>query len=359
MVVYKKICDVIEAMTTYSKIFILLLFSSCAKFSYIAEQGVGQVLLEVKGKDNTKVLDDPKVEDSHKQKIRVVQKAKEYFFTYFNKEANSIYDQTTFLKNDAVTYLVIHSPKNEIKAIKTSFPIAGEFPYLGFFSLQSAKEYKLEKEREGFVTFIRPVYAYSTLNQWIFNDNILSSFFHFSDEDLIELVFHELIHTVFFVKDEVALNEAIAEVMAKELLFQYLDKSGEQQKEFEQKREKQQQLSVLVSQLAKKLNEQYKGSQSPSVLLQDFLSNEFTPIVAKKCKEVGLKSCWPLRGNWNNARFAAFLTYQQKRPYLEQFLDREQMNPKKFLNLLETSYKEYRRTETKQSFSSYLKKKLQ
>jgi len=91
------------------------------------------------------------------------------------------------LENSAVTYLVVASPFNEIKAVETCFPVMGCFPYLGFFNLNSAKNFAKEKENENYVTWIRPVYAYSTLGY--FTDTILSSFFIIPTTSWLNLFF--------------------------------------------------------------------------------------------------------------------------------------------------------------------------
>ena len=68
--------------------------------------------------------------------------------------------------------------------------------------------FKKKQEEKDFVTYRRPVTAYSSLGN--FDDPILSTFFLFSEKGLIELVFHELYHTLFFVKNQVDLNENLA-----------------------------------------------------------------------------------------------------------------------------------------------------
>ena len=50
------------------------------------------------------------------------------------------------LQNKAVSYLVIASPFQEIRAEETCFPLMGCFPYLGFFNLISAKNFAKNNE---------------------------------------------------------------------------------------------------------------------------------------------------------------------------------------------------------------------
>lgn len=192
---------------------LFILVSSCAKFEYIVDQSVGQISLLTKAVENKKVLKNVKVTKDQKEKILKIEELKKYFYQYWHKKETEIYSKTTFLKNKAVSYLVIGSPYNEIKPIENCFPLMGCFPYLGFFDENDASNFSKELENEGAVVFVRPVYAYSTLGY--FTDTILSSFFHYSDYELAELIFHELFHTIFFVKDEVDLNENLANYFSK------------------------------------------------------------------------------------------------------------------------------------------------
>jgi len=293
----------------------LLLFVSCAKISYMTEQGIGQVALEWNGTSNEKVLRDPEVSKEHKRKIKLIEKAKKYFYNYFGLEPNSIYAQTTFLDQEAVSYLVIHSKKDRIKAEKSCFPIAGCFPYQGFFSKYSALEFKDQKEDEGFATYMRPVFAYSTLNHPLipFSDNILSSFFHYKDEQLVHLIFHELVHTILFVKNETQFNENLAEFVSDTMMIDYLGLEEDYvEKQLSVKRINRQ-ISKGIVEMAKKLNNQYKVKKNkPEYVLNNFLRNEFRPKMKEICKKYNFRSCWPLKQEWNNARFGAFSTYAGK-----------------------------------------------
>jgi len=137
--------------------------ASCAKFNYLYEQGVGQISLLSRGKDNKELLNSVRVPKVQKERIKKIQELKTFFYRYWDKKETRIYTQTTMLKTKAVTYLVIAAPFNEVKASENCFPVMGCFPYLGFFNLDSAKAFAKEKEKEGMVTWTRPVYAYSTL----------------------------------------------------------------------------------------------------------------------------------------------------------------------------------------------------
>ncbi len=323
------------------KFILFFLFLSCAKVSYVTKQGMGQVSLEWNARSNEKILADKMIDDEVKRKIKLVEKAKAYFYTYFDLPITDIYDETTILNSDAVTYLVIHSPKDKIKAIKTSFPIVGSFPYLGFFSKEDALNYKSKKVAEGYATYMRPVYAYSTLNQWIFDDNILSSFFHYSDENLVELIFHELVHTVFFVKDNVKFNENIAQFISEKLSLEYFKLSNDQIVENESKKNKIKELIMLINTLTTELKELYMKTDNPQSTLVVFNQKTFKPAIKAFCKDNQVRHCWPLRQVWNNARYAAIGTYEGSQNQIEEIYSSRGHTLKVFFNKLITTFENY------------------
>jgi len=108
------------------------------------------------------------------------------------------------------------SPFYEVKPKMFSFPLMGSFPYIGFFDQKSALKYATKLGKEDYYTYVRPVYAYSTLGY--FEDKILSSFFFLDDITLVETIYHELFHTLFFAKDEVDFNENLASFFAQKML---------------------------------------------------------------------------------------------------------------------------------------------
>lgn len=307
------------------------------------------------GVDNKKMLKDPKVKTEHKEKIIKIEKYKKYFYDYFGKESTDIYSETTILKGKAVTYLVISSPFDKIKAIEECFIFAGCFPYLGFFKESSAKEFAVEQEEDGLITYVRPVYAYSTLGN--FEDNILSSFFYYDDTSLAELIFHELFHTIFFAKDEVDLNENLANYFGQEMVIDYFKMDEKQQSERRTSKELSSNLSLEVVVQANKLQELYKklkpkSKEASKVILEGFLETSFKPAVEKKCTELGipLENCFPLKRTWNNASLAAFLTYEKSMDKIRSIRDSKGLSLKDFFGYIEKEYNSYRDSSSKDSF---------
>ena len=334
----------------------LCFFASCAKVGYLAQQVPGQLSLFTKARDNKEVLKDQAVSAEYKEKIKKIEEYKKYFFNYFDLKENKTYSKTTFLDRKAVSYLVISSPFNEIKAREECFPFMGCFPYLGFFNRKSAQKYAAKLEMLDWVTWVRPVYAYSTLGY--FSDPILSSFFYYDEYQLAELIFHELFHTVFFVKNEVELNENLANFFARKLVVEFFRLNANVVR---QKRKKEHQLRQLIVELIMQLNEEYRKVDSRGQAeerLAQFLKQRFMPSIKSYCQEMQMDDCRPIKETWNNASMAAYLTYEVDVEQIEQrFLD-SGFSLQEFYFFLQREYKSYKKKGTKgQTFASYFLEK--
>jgi predicted aminopeptidase len=340
----------------------LLQLVGCAKLGWYTEQGIGQVGLLVSGKKNQEVLDDPNISPSIKRKILLIEEYKKFFYYYFNKKSSNIYSKTTILDNKAVSYLVIASSHTKIEAHEFEFPIMGSFPYIGFFSLDSAKRYaKNLNEDENLVTWIRPVYAYSTLGY--FEDRILSSFFQYDDVELAELVFHELFHTIFFIKNEVDLNENLANLYGKEMLQEYF-KDRVELKDYLAQEQKKNLVDKRIVTLIGVLQDEFKKlggfitAPTADDLTQRFVTEVLRPDIKAMCVRLEIEeSECQLKDDWNQATFAAFLTYEEEQDFLTDLKKDKNLNLKDFLKWLKVEYKSFEKQKKIESFTDYLKLK--
>jgi predicted aminopeptidase len=95
-----------------------------------------------------------------------------------------------------------------LKPITYCFPVAGCVSYRGYFSEASAENYGEKLKEKGLDVHIRGVSAYSTLG-W-FDDPVLSSFVWYKEENLVNLIYHELAHKVLYVNGDTRFNESFA-----------------------------------------------------------------------------------------------------------------------------------------------------
>ena len=339
---------------------LVCLFSSCAKTSYIVKQGLGQFSLEWNGRDNEEVLADKKISAENKKKIELIIKYKKFFYKYFELPETPIYAETTILDRPAVSYLLIASPINSVEPIKHYFPIAGTFPYLGFFDKEDAIDYQNDLKEKHF-TYMRPVYAYSTLNQlWVY-DNILSSFFVYDDYRLAELIFHELTHTILFVKNDVNFNESLAQYMGKELAKIYFEKQPDLVKKYEVQLMRSDKLNEIIAEFANdydgKLKEMnIKSKEKALELMNNLFEEKYSQTFYKTCINLQGTSCKWDGSKWNNARLAEFLTYQSKQDLVEKVQAKRNISLKELLHYLIELENEYSSSDF-EKFTDFLKTK--
>lgn len=311
------------------------------------------------GVKNEKLLQDDKIPGEVKDKLQKIETYKKHFYSFWDMKPTGIYSKTTLLKQDAVTYLVIASQYNEIKAREECFPFMGCFPYLGFFSQEKALSFAKDLSAENWETYVRPVYAYSTLGY--FEDTILSSFFHYKDFELAELIFHELFHTLFFIEDEVDLNEALATYFAREMALDYFSYSDLQRKGKKAREENYAALNRSFVKTIRELKEIYKkkAPKSPAEakkLREEFQENVIFPKMRKICQDLKIDYCFPVEGEWNNARMAAFLTYQDKGSDLLELHQGLGLDLKGFYQHIKAAYETFKKDDLEGSFTKYLMK---
>jgi hypothetical protein len=344
--------------------YLLLFFlMGCSTPSYLLKQGVGQLKIQWSSIENEKVLKDPKVSEEIKFKIRLIEDAKKYFEHYFSHPSQGIYTQTTFLKSKAVSYLVIASRPDEIKAIEHKFPIVGSVPYLGFYDEEDADEFAADLKEQGLVTWKRPVYAYSTLGY--FEDRILSSFFEYDEVELVELVFHEMFHTLFFVKDQVDLNENMASYFADQLINEYFAGNpllakyradAEVGKVFDEK------LVEITRELMTEF-EKMKPHLTPeraNMMTGRFVRELILPLLRDVCMKQlrDQEDCPDQEEKWNQARLAAFMTYQDEQDVLKELALKKQLPLREFLAQVRAWYNEWEKGDQKIEFTDYLRLQL-
>ena len=338
---------------------LLLILSSCAKFGYLVEQGTGQVKLLATAKENEAILNDVRFSNKDKEKIKKIQIYKKYFYKYWGKKETSIYNKTTILHDAAVTYLVISSEFNKIEARKECFPIMGCFPYLGFFKKSSAESFADDLKEKNYVTYIRPVYAYSTLGY--FTDTILSSFFYFDEFELAELIFHELFHTVFFVKDEVELNENLANYFGKQMALEYFKNDIRLKERVKEESLLNKAMAGKLVTLARKLDTQlrsreFKEMGSAQAFVEDFVERSIKPELKLICEahKVSDEKCYYMNRKWNQASLAAFMTYENKVDELLVLRNRISGDLKDFFHYIENEFNKFERADEEQEFSKWL-----
>ena len=96
-------------------------------------------------------------------------------------------------------------------------------------------------------------------------------------------------------------------------------------------------LNKKVARLVNDYNNYLKNNNIPSKNAADkelkmFLDEKFRPEVKKTCEEYKIeeKNCYPLKRKWNNASFAAYLTYENKLSKIKTLRERKNLDLRAF-----------------------------
>lgn len=176
--------------------------------TYLVANGTEQFKIMNKREPIEKALNSPNVKEETKKKLRLALKVREFAEKDLSFKPTQNYKTYVDLKRPYVTWVLIVSPKNDVKAHQWKYPIIGALPYRGFFSKEETVEEEKKWDKAKYDTFIRGVSAYSTLG-W-FDDPLLSSMINGEDSDLVNLIIHESAHATLFIKSQADFNERLA-----------------------------------------------------------------------------------------------------------------------------------------------------
>ena len=198
---------------------------------YVLKQGVSQLDVHFTSIPTEVILVDKNVSEDEKNKIRLIHDIKIFAETKIGLTPTNNYTRFYNVKNNAIAYNVTACRKDKFEPYIWRFPIVGELPYKGFFSIQDAEMEKEQLQRDGYDTTLQKVAGYSTLG-W-FNDPIFSTMLKYSDAELTNLIIHELTHSTIYVTGNAEFNESVASFIGEQGALQFLkERFGELSDEY-------------------------------------------------------------------------------------------------------------------------------
>jgi predicted aminopeptidase len=186
----------------------LLVLDGCYYMQAI--NGHTQVMRERRPMDA--IISDPGAPQSLKQRLELVQQAREFSVEVLQLPDNDSYRSYADLGRDYVVWNVFAAPEFSLQPKEWCYLVAGCVAYRGYFAKQDAVEEARELERDGFDVSVLGVSAYSTLGR--FADPVLNTMLRWSDADLVATLFHELAHQKLYVKGATQFNESFASAVA-------------------------------------------------------------------------------------------------------------------------------------------------
>jgi len=227
---------------------------------------------------------------------------------------NDSYTEYADLDRDFVIWNVFATPELSLEPRQWCFLLVGCLNYRGYFSKETANKYAQRLEKQGDDIFVGGVTAYSTLG-W-FNDPVLNTMLRRDEFYLANVIFHELAHQKFYLKNDTAFNEAFAETVAKTGVRQWLELHGSDsaKKRFSDKQSDKTLFVNLILKYRKKLESVYNSNSSidekraTKKLLLNQLAEEYEAFYQAR-ENSGQYLSWFSSG-LNNAKLTTVITYQ-------------------------------------------------
>ncbi|MGP6419573.1 aminopeptidase [Pseudomonas putida] len=191
-----------------------LLLNGCSSVSYYSQLASGQLQLLRAREPVAKVIADPSRDAKLRTHLIQSQKARTFASERLHLPDNQSYRLYADIGRPYVVWNVFATPEFSLTPQNHCFPIAGCVAYRGYYSQSAARGEAAIQRLQGMDVAIGGVEAYSTLG-W-FNDPILNSMMGWGDERLATLIFHELAHQRFYVKDDTEFNESFATFVEQE-----------------------------------------------------------------------------------------------------------------------------------------------
>ncbi|WP_321849724.1 aminopeptidase [Pseudomonas paraveronii] len=192
----------------------VVLLSGCSSVSYYGQLASGQWQLLQAREPVAKVIADPARPQPLRDHLVQAQKARTFASEQLHLPDNQSYRLYADIGRPYVVWNVFATQEFSLAAQNHCFPIAGCVAYRGYYSQGAARGEAALLKQQGMDVSIGGVEAYSTLG-W-FNDPIMSSMLSWGDERLATLIFHELAHQRFYVKDDTEFNESFATFVEQE-----------------------------------------------------------------------------------------------------------------------------------------------
>jgi len=297
---------------TMAMLLSMTLFSACSGLSYYSQSISGQLAILAKKQSIDLVIKDEQTPEGIRQKLRLVEKIRDFAEQELLLPANGSYEEYSDLARPYVVWNVFAAPEFSLEPVRWCYLILGCLAYRGYFDKARAQQFAAALQAKGMDVYTGGVRAFSTLG-WL-HDPVMNTMLDRADHELARLLFHELAHQKLYVKDDTAFNEAFADAIAIIGTERWMKTQGEARPAFalELKRERQfvglvlQYREKLAGLYASKIPDQAKRSKKSAIIME----------LRAACRD--LRSAWGdydafdswIHGPLNNARLSALSSYQ-------------------------------------------------
>lgn len=312
---------------------LILLSAALLSGCYYSHLALGQWQLLRGQQPISELLADPTLDPALRDKLTLVQSARQYASSELLLPDNDSYRRFKALGRPHAVWNVFAAPALSIEAKTWCHLLVGCLAYRGYFEEQRAQQEARRLTAEGWDTYVGGVTAYSTLG-W-FADPLLDTMLAWSPDRLVGLLFHEISHQMLFVEGDTQFNESYASFVELQGLRQWLAKRGGSAQSLEDQLRREADFSALIQQAREALDRIYRGPLSEA----EKLAAKQQQIEALRAQYRELRDGpwggyagydrW-FAGEINNAKLAPVALYNQWLPAFEQLFEDNGRNWAKF-----------------------------
>jgi len=197
----------------------LLWLGGCSTLGYLNHTWQGQREVMRLSVPVTEILADHQADPALQARLELALQARRFASEQLKLPANASYTAYTALPRPYVLWNLFVTPPLSMEPQQHCYPLAGCIAYKGYFDQQLAEQAASQWREQGMDVYMAGIPAYSTLG-W-YDDPLLSSMLHWSDDYVAGLIFHELAHQQFYVRNDTAFNESFASFVEQQGLRQW------------------------------------------------------------------------------------------------------------------------------------------
>ncbi len=331
-----------KLISFFTLVFLAMVSTSCSTAKYYSHAVAGHLQLTTGLTPIRKLIKQNETNKELRRQLELVTELRKFAKNKLSLDVGKAYSKYKHLDRSTAVWVVYAAPRFSTKLETWRYPIVGEYQSKGFFSKPMAKEYSDKLHSQGFDVYVGEAIAYSTLG-W-FSDPLLSTFLNGSDEELAEILFHELAHRTYYLKGDTTFNESFATAFSQNSIQLWLKEKGKEKRlrNYRNKLKGRDEFRSLLQETKNGLNLIYKNA-----------NNESESILQKR-KQDSIQSfkatCIELRKKWNspeslkswideevnNAKIAASSAYLSKVPYFNRLWYQSNQDPNAYLELIKT-----------------------
>ena len=291
---------------------------------YYVQSLRGQLDIMMRAEPIPKLIRDPSISVATRARLEWVLGIRRFASEVLALPDNNVYTKFADLERRYAVWIVFAAPELSLEPRQWCFPVAGCVHYRGYFARDAAQAFARKLAVEGYDVYVSGVPAYSTLG-W-FDDPVLSTVLHYSDEDLAGLIFHELAHQVAYVQDDTRFNESFATAVERIGVRRWLATLGdpERTRRYQIRKYREARVIGLIELYRSRLQLVYAGDQpvawkrARKRQLLDELKTQYRALV-KPWPGYGEFAAWFDRPV-NNAQLVSVATYYGLVPQFERLL---------------------------------------